>query len=182
MHIARIFQPKMSLFAAFFLIACGGSQTPAPAPTTSPSSAATVEAGSDAPMTDAQLDALAAGDAGSSTSTFDASAPITTTSSAPSAADPCDKPSAEFEATVRPKFNECYQEGKKKNPDLTGEIRVTVTIDYKGKIVSIKSTGPDDLGKSVIACDLAAVKKTPFLNADACIRKSIIVGKKFGVK
>jgi hypothetical protein len=181
MHIAHIFQPKLSLFTVFFLVACGGPQTPAPAPTPAAdhSTDTTSEAGA-APMTDAQLDALAA-DAGGASS-FDASAPITTTTTAPSDADPCDKPSAEFEATVRPKFNDCYQEGKKKNPDLTGEIRVTVTIDYKGKIVSIKSTGPDDLGKSVIACGLAAVKKTPFPNADACIRKSIIVGKKFGVK
>jgi hypothetical protein len=181
MHIARIFQPKLSAFAFFFLIACGSPQTPTPAPATTSTSNTTADASSDVPMTDAQLDALAA-DAGGATATFDASAPITTTSTAPSEADPCDKPSAEFEATVRPKFNDCYQEGKKKNPDLTGEIRVTVTIDYKGKIVSIKSTGPDDLGKSVIACGVAAVKKTPFPNADACIRKSIIVGKKFGVK
>jgi hypothetical protein len=102
------------------------------------------------------------------------------TSTEPAAADPCNPASTDYESQVRPKFNACYQEGKKKNPNLAGEIRITMSFDYKGKLTSTKVTGPDDLGKTVIACMLDAVKKTPFQFGDACARKSIMVGKKFG--
>ncbi len=159
-------------FLLFFLAACGSPQTPPASNSASPGDAgggALADVASDASITD------------NDASTSDPGAVSTTvTSTAPTATDPCNPASADYESQVRPKFNACYQEGKKKNPNLAGEIRITMSFDYKGKLTSTKVTGPDDLGKTVIACMLDAVKKTPFTFGDACASKSIMVGKKFG--
>jgi hypothetical protein len=177
MQTAPIFKLNLAGLLLFSLTACGSPQTPS-----SPATPSASTTDSDASATTFTGTDAVASDAGASS--FDASAPITTTSTTSSdssaATDPCAKPSADFEQLVRPKFNACYQEGKKKNPNLTGEIRVTLSFDYKGKITSIKPTSNDDLGKPVIACMVDAVKKTTFPNPDACPRKSIMVGKKFG--
>jgi hypothetical protein len=163
-------------FLLIFLAACGSPQTP-PAASNAPSDADAGVLAAAAP--DISTTDSSASDAGTLAAT-DAGEPTTTAANDSSAPDPCSKPSADFEQLVRPKFNECYQAGKKKNPNLAGEIRVTLSFDYKGKITAIKHTGNDDLGKSVIACMVDAVKKTTFPNPDACPRKSIMVGKRFG--
>jgi hypothetical protein len=176
MHTARIFKLNSAGFLLFFLAACGSPQTPPANATGSNDDGGLLAAfAPDASVPDSS-------DADASTANAGAT-PIntttTTTTDAP-APDPCNPATANFESQVRPKFNACYQEGKKKNPNLAGEIRITLSFDYKGKLTSTKVTGPDDLGKTVIACMLEAAKKTPFEFADACARKSIMVGKKFG--
>jgi hypothetical protein len=179
MQNTRIFGRNFAGFLPFFLAACGSPQTPQAASNAS----SAVDAGLLAAFSsDASAPDPSASNAGL-VAAMDAGAPIATTptdSNDTTAPDPCAKPSSDFEQLVRPKFNECYQAGKKKNPNLTGEIRVTLSFDYKGKITSIKHTGNDDLGKPVIACMVDAVKKTTFPNPDVCPRKSIVVGKKFG--
>lgn len=179
MQTARIFRLNSAGFLLFFLAACGSPQTPS-APTTP---ATDPDASYVGGVVGGPVASDALGNDAGLAAAMDAGTPITTTTTASndtSAPDPCSKPSADFEQLVRPKFNACYQAGKKKNPNLTGEIRVTLSFDYKGKITSIKHTGNDDLGKPVIACMLDAVKKTTFPSPDACPRKSIMVGKKFG--
>jgi hypothetical protein len=174
MHIARIFRLNSAGFLLVFLAACGSPQTP-PASTSSSSGSADTDAG-------AATGGSSSSDTSDGGAVSDASAPFngTVTSTEPTAPDPCNPASSDFESQVRPKFNVCYQEGKKKNPNLAGEIRIALSFDYKGKLTSTKVTGPDDLGKPVIACMLDAVKKTPFEFGDACARKTIMVGKKFG--
>lgn len=169
------------------LPACGGDQkrTAAPAPAASAQSDNDLLAQLAA---DAGADELIlpsdAGASGGPTTTLvqDAGGPVSSTTVATSNDnDECGAASAKFEGEVRPKFNDCYQEGKKKNPDLAGEIRITVSVDYKGKITSVKATGgKEQLGEKVVACMTTAVKKTPFDGAASCRSKAIIVGKKFG--
>lgn len=188
MHSTSCPQLKFAPFlvGALALSACGGSQAKAnPAPATTSSAPA---------MSDADLAAMAADaggadelidTSGGSTTTIanDGGAPISSTQVAPTSSgeDTCGPASAKFEEAVRAKFNDCYQEGKKKDPNLAGEIRVTVSIDWKGKISSTKITeGKDTLGEKVAACMLAGVKKTPFEGVQGCKSKAVIVGKKFG--
>lgn len=188
MHSARIFSRKMALVSSFALLvtaACGGEQAkPNAAPAPSASS------GDDQLLAqlaaDAGLDELfAANDAGDSNGagpqiTTDAGLVKSSQTTADNSNDECGGPSAKFEGIVRAKFNDCYQEGKKKNPNLAGEIRIAINVDYKGKITSIKSTSGKELGDKVIACMVNAVKKTPFEGVEACKSKSIVVGKKYG--
>ncbi|MEO9234690.1 MAG: hypothetical protein ABI421_15210 [Polyangiaceae bacterium] len=161
-------------FLLFILSACGSPQTP-PANVTGSGDGGLLAA----LAPDASVPAVSDGDASTSDGGMTPINTATTTTDT-SAPDPCNPASANFESQVRPKFNACYQEGKKKNPNLAGEIRITMSFDYKGKLTSTKVTGPDDLGKPVIACMLDAVKKTPFEFGEVCARKSIMVGKKFG--
>jgi hypothetical protein len=175
MQTARIFKLNSAGFLLFFLAACGSPQTP-PANVTGSGDDGGLLA---AFAPDASVPDFSGGDASASDAGATPINTTTTTTDAP-APDPCNPASANFESQVRPKFNACYQEGKKKNPNLAGEIRITMSFDYKGKLTSTKVTSPDDLGKTVIACMLEAVKKTPFEFGDACARKSIMVGKKFG--
>ncbi|MGH7285305.1 MAG: hypothetical protein ACRELY_27595 [Polyangiaceae bacterium] len=172
------------LFCALALAACGGDQAkPNAAPAPSASSADDQALAQLA--ADAGLDELIISDAGTTAPTgpqitTDAGLVKSSGITADNSNDECGGHSAKFEGIVRAKFNDCYQEGKKKNPDLAGEIRITVNVDYKGKITSIKNTGGKDLGDKVIACMMNAVKKTPFEGVETCKSKAIIVGKKYG--
>ncbi len=186
MHIARIFQPKSSLFLFFAatLVACGGDQAKpnaAPAPSASSSDDQLLAQ----LAADAGADELLVTDAGTSANTgpqitTDAGLVKSSQVTADNSNDECGGPSAKFEGLVRAKFNECYQEGKRKNPNLAGEIRITVNVDYKGKITSVKNTGGKELGDKVVACMVTAVKKTPFEGVESCKSKAVIVGKKYG--
>ena len=91
----------------------------------------------------------------------------------------CGAVAAPFEARVRPRFNECYAAGKKKNPDLAGEIHIAVEVNAAGKVLSIKAVGTSELGASVVDCMVKVVKKEPF-DASACKGKTIAVGKTWG--
>ena len=187
MQFAHIFTHKIAAFLPFafvILAACGGDQAkPNAAPAPSASSADDQVLAQLA--ADAGLDELLASDAGETASsgpqiTTDAGLVKSSQTTADNSNDECGGPSAKFEGIVREKFNDCYQEGKKKNPNLAGEIRIAINVDWKGKITSIKSTGGKELGDKVIACMVTAVKKTPFEGVEACKSKSIVVGKKYG--
>ncbi|HEX7662933.1 MAG TPA: hypothetical protein VF407_00405 [Polyangiaceae bacterium] len=176
----------VGVVAGALLGACGGGQAkPNPTPPAASSAPAMSDADLAAMAADAGgADELIGGSGNGSTTTIsnDAGAPIASTVTAStSGEDACAAPSAKFEETVRAKFNDCYQEGKKKDPELAGTVRITVSIDWKGKISSTKLTeGKDSLGDKVTACMLTAVKKTPFEGVESCKNKAVIVGKKFG--
>ena len=91
----------------------------------------------------------------------------------------CSGAAAPFEARVRPRLNECYAAGKKKNPDLAGEIHIVVEVNPSGKVTSVKSVGTSELGASVVDCMVKAVKKEPF-DGSACKGKTVAVGKTWG--
>jgi hypothetical protein len=81
--------------------------------------------------------------------------------------DECTPVGVDFEKRARPKLKECYAEGKKKNPNLEGKVRIKMTVDVKGKIKSVKvveKTLPDP----VADCMLKVVKATPFPEVEKC--------------
>lgn len=103
---------------------------------------------------------------------------VTTGSDVP---DECSKAALPYEEKVRPLLNKCYQEGKKKNPDLSGTVRVQVAINTTGKVTSVKPSGTSELGDSVVQCMVKAVRDTPFDGA-LCKSKTVIVSKTYGKK
>jgi hypothetical protein len=166
------------------LAACGGGKTPATVPPTDSSDAGVappVDPTGLGPNPDGET-ARGAGPVDSGTSP----APATTgtvashfseTKAAPDQEE-CSKSAVPYEEKVRPLFNTCYQEGKKKNKDLQGVIKITLAVNTLGKVTSQKPD-PSELGDSVVSCMVAAVKKTPF-DGSACKGKTVVVGKTFG--
>jgi TonB family protein len=81
--------------------------------------------------------------------------------------DECTPVGVDFEKRSRPAIKACYREGKKKNPNLEGTVKIKITVDMKGKIKSVRvieKTLPD----AVANCILKAVKETPFPEVDKC--------------
>lgn len=170
------------------LLACGG-QEPARTPVTEPAAPATTA--STAPATSAPSATTDSDDAGPRPSaTNEVAPPIAPASTTASAAAPeapdfmaeqqakCAGVAAPYEEKVRAKFNECYQAGKKKNPELAGTIKITLKIDTKGKVTKVVPD-PSKLDAKVVQCMVQAVKKEPF-DGKACLGKDVIVSKKYG--
>jgi hypothetical protein len=154
------------------LAACGGSTPPAsstPAPDAG-STAASVDAGSGDDMK-----GFAGVDLGEPPPAASSAPPAASTPPpAPEPKDECTPVGIDFEKRARPKLNECYREGKKKNPNLEGAVRIVVSVDTLGKIKSIKigeKTFPDEVAN----CMLAVVKKTPFTEVSKCPGKDITI-------
>jgi len=152
------------------LSACGDGKPPNTAATT-------------APPTDDTATPMSMGDASSAPSMEDAgsSSEATPPSSGDAAAAPTSRPpvvvgetkdectpvGVDFEKRARPKLKECYGQGKKKNPNLEGTVKIKMTVDLKGKIKSVKvieKTLPDP----VADCMLKVVKTTPFPEVEKC--------------
>lgn len=149
------------LFAC--LAACSSPKAPLPAATEDAASPATDPVAHDTP--DAEVPAAPA------TATPTASS----TPAPPSGpSDDCTPAGVAFEKTVRPKMKECYHDAKKKNPNLEGTVKITLAIDLKGKIKSIKIT-EKTLPDPVAQCMLKVVKSTPFPDAAKCPDKNITV-------
>lgn len=174
---------KLFLLLPLFLVACGGPRSPAPSKSPDPASvaaASTGPVGSDSPV-------LPAADAGSAaapppSSSAVATAPSSTSfvsSEAAPTQDECGAAAAPFEGRVRPRLNECYAAGKKKNPDLAGSIHIVVDVSPSGKVASVKAVGTSELGASVVDCMVKAVKKEPF-DGSVCKGKTVAVGKTWG--
>lgn len=167
----------VTLLAAFVLVACGGKDKPPP------SSADTAKNEADAGEL-SKIDEAAWADAGLDLSLAkenpDAGAPPPAAKPAPVAdtSDECTPVGVDFEKRARPQLKECYREGKKKNPNLEGTVRVTVAIDFKGKIKSIKIT-EKTLPDPVAQCMLKVVKSTPFPEASKCPDKNITIPMTF---
>jgi hypothetical protein len=88
--------------------------------------------------------------------------------------DECVPVAVDFEKRARPKLKECYREGKKKEPDLKGTVKIKVVVDMKGKIKSttvVEKTLPDPVAN----CMLKAVKDTPFPEKEKCWDRSLTI-------
>lgn len=174
---------SLSSFALVsLLVGCGGGTPPKPA--TPPVESTEVDAGATAATTPPSSEASASdttADAGAS-----ASAPSTSASAAPPSAPDivaqgqaeCSAQAAPFEERVRAKFNDCYQAGKKKNPELAGTIKVTLKIDMNGKVTKYVPD-PSKLDKAAYDCMVKVVKKEPF-DGKACRGKDVTVSKTYG--
>lgn len=145
-----------ALLFTLLLLACGGAKSTPAAP--EPAAAAPAES-----FPEVHPDDVAAlqetSDAGPPAPTPE---PASSASGAPSEpADDCTPIGVELEKTVRPKLKECYREGKKKNPNLEGTVRIGIDVDTLGKIKSTKileKTLPDPVAQ----CMLKAVKAEKF--------------------
>lgn len=109
--------------------------------------------------------------AGSSSST-----PAKPADTAPS--DECTPAGVDFEKRNREKLKECYREGKKKDPNLEGTVRLSVSIDMKGAVKSIKIT-EKTLPDPVANCMLKVLKAAPFPEAKKCPDKNITIPMTF---
>ncbi|WP_394832893.1 AgmX/PglI C-terminal domain-containing protein [Pendulispora rubella] len=174
--------PSLFLIVAA-LSACGGSPPP-PAPPPPEPAAAPPEppapAAAEAPKAEEPLTgkSAAASDGPPAPTEPSVAGTVTTGSDVP---DECSKAALPYEEKVRPLLNKCYQEGKKKNPDLSGTVRVQVAINTAGKVTSVKPSGTSELGDSVVQCMVKAVRDTPFDGA-LCKSKTVIVSKTYGKK
>lgn len=176
----------LALSLAPFVFACGASQhstrgaeaatTPQPASTAD--DAVAIDGGpSEAPSsTPSPSDAQGAPPpAGAPTEPAAASA---NGAQASSVDEECAPAAAEFERAVRADIKACYHEAKKKEPELRGQVRIAVQVDFKGKVTSVKAT-EKSLPEPVVACMLKAVKKTPLAHADKCPRRSLVLPVEF---
>ena len=92
--------------------------------------------------------------------------------------DECTVAGVDFEKRNRDKLKACYAEGKKKDPNLEGTVRLTVAIDMKGAIKSIKIT-EKTLPDPVANCMLGVLKKAPFTESKKCPDKNITIPMTF---
>ncbi|WP_394843438.1 AgmX/PglI C-terminal domain-containing protein [Pendulispora brunnea] len=170
--------PSLFLILAA-LSACGGS-TPPPAPAEpAPQTGAGAPAAEPPPPAAASAaEAPKAEEPPAPSTEPSVAGTVTTGSDVP---DECSKAALPYEEKVRPLLNKCYQEGKKKNPDLSGTVRVQVAINTTGKVTSVKPSGTSELGDSVVQCMVKAVRDTPFDGA-LCKSKTVIVSKTYGKK
>lgn len=157
------------------LVACGGGGK---APPSTP--AATADAGASESFAEvnpadlAELDAGAAKPASSAGASAapSSSPPGTTTSGDPP--DECTPVGVDFEKRARPNLKACYAEGKKKDPNLMGTVKILVDIDLRGKVKTIKileKTLPDPVAQ----CMLKVIKTTPLTEASKCPGKSFTI-------
>ena len=96
----------------------------------------------------------------------------------PGPADECTPAGVDFEKRNRDKLKECYREGKKKDPNLEGTVRLAVSIDMKGAVKSIKIT-EKTLPDPVANCMLKVLKAAPFPEAKKCPDKNITIPMTF---
>lgn len=169
-----------SVLAVLVLVACGGKDRPPPQ-TSGPGApdqgggelskvdeAAWADAGIDLSLAKAEADAGAP----AAPSAEAAAAPAPAVVAEPS--DDCTPAGVDLEQRARPDLKACYREGKKKDPNLEGTVRITIAIDVKGKIKSIRVT-EKTLPDAVAKCMLGVVKKTPFPEASKCPDKNITI-------
>jgi len=168
----------MVLLCSCVVASCGGGSAPPAAPAPSSENAAPPEAPLDASAPEPPSTVAAANDATSPPETSPLAGTVSSGSDAP---DECSKSALPFEEKVRPLLNKCYQEGKKKNPDLSGTVRVAVAINTTGKVTSVKPSGTSELGDSVVQCMAKVVRDTPF-DGTLCKSKTVVVSKTYGKK
>ena len=152
-------------------VACGGSSNPPLTPDVShdagPETFGEVNP-ADLAELDAGTTAAKAGEGG----TPSPAAPSTT--STPEPKDECTPVGVDFEKRARPKLKDCYAQGKKRDPNLQGTVKISVDIDTLGKVKTIKiveKTLPDPVAQ----CMLKVVKGTPLPEASKCPGKSFTI-------
>lgn len=93
---------------------------------------------------------------------------------APEPVDECSPVAVDFEKRARPKLKDCYGQGKKKEPNLEGTVKLSVDIDTLGKVKTIKIV-EKTLPEPVAQCMLKALKSTPLPDASKCPGKSLTI-------
>lgn len=151
---------------------CGGGSSPPLTPDTNAKDSGAESFGEVNPADLAELDA------GSAAAPAAEPAPPPAAAAAPPAApepkDDCTPVGVDFEKRARPKLKECYATGKKKDPNLQGTVKITVDIDTRGLVKTIKiveKTLPDPVAQ----CMLKVVKTTPLPEASKCPGKSLTI-------
>jgi hypothetical protein len=156
------------LAVSVLFLACSGPKPPAP-----------VSAQNDVDASPASPDA---GETQSTppppAETPDAGTTAATPPTPPAPADECTPLAVDFEKRARPKLKECYRDGKKKDPDLKGTVKIALEIDTLGKIKSTKIT-EKTLPDPVAQCMLKVVKATPFPEAAKCPGKQLTIPMTF---
>ncbi len=163
--------PLLLCFAFGALAACGGGSTPAPNAAKTETKPETF--GEVNPADLAELDAGGKpASPGGETAGSPPAASAAVTPAEPK--DDCTPIGVDFEKRARPKLKDCYAEGKKKDANLQGTVKITVEIDTAGKVKSIKvveKTLPDPVAQ----CMLKVVKATPLPEASKCPGKSLTI-------
>ncbi len=161
-------------FIGAVVIACSGGSKP-PATSSSSGGTDTSDAAAIAPPV-AEADAGATPPVASSEpDAGSTAAPAPTASAAPPKDDDeCIPVAVDFEKRARPKLKECYREGKKKEPDLKGTVKIKLTVDLKGKIKSTKVI-EKTLPEPVVSCMLKSVMATPFPEVEKCWDRTITI-------
>lgn len=100
--------------------------------------------------------------------------------SKPPPPDECTPVGIALEKSVRTKLKDCYRDGKKKDPNLQGTLKVSIDVDTMGKITGTRlhdSTLPKPVGE----CMLKVIKDAKPAPADAakCAGKSITIPMAF---
>lgn len=160
---------SLAVFLGLVTVACGGKDAPPPvvAGEEPQVAAPSVE------MADAEAPPSAEAQPTAATDT-----PAATPAASEPSSDDCTPVGVDFEKRARPKLKECYREGKKKDPNLEGTIRLTVAINFKGQVTNMKiveSTLPDPVG----SCMLKVLKATPLPEASKCPDKNITIPMTF---
>lgn len=165
--------------AALFVAACGGSSPPPKPAESSGGDAGDLAKVDEAAWADAGLTVPpeSSADAGGGGGGAAASAPGPKAAAA-EPEDECTPVGVDFEKRARPSLKACYREGKKKDPNLEGTVRLTVNIDVKGRVKSMKIT-EKTLPDAVASCMLKALKATPFPDASKCPEKVLTIPMTF---
>lgn len=96
--------------------------------------------------------------------------------------DACAFAAAAFEKRARPAIKACYREGRKKDANLVGGVRIVVNVAGNGKVGSVITSPNGDkalLPKPVVACMADAVKKTDPGDTGKCKSKTLVIPIQF---
>ena len=102
--------------------------------------------------------------------------PKTDYSALPAPPDECTPIGVELEKKARPKLRECYRDGKKKDAELKGAVKLTIDVDTLGKAKDPRAVD-NTLPKPVADCMLKVIKDAKLAPAEAgkCAGKSITI-------
>jgi hypothetical protein len=177
----HLFAPVLA-FAVVAIAACGGGGDKPPPSTGGDQKQIDTATGKDMSKVDEQawkeagLTIPPDADAGSGGASGSATPPPKPVDTGP--ADECTPAGVDFEKRNRDKLKACYAEGKKKDPNLEGTVRLSVSIDMKGAVKSIKIT-EKTLPDTVANCMLKVLKAAPFPEAKKCPDKNITIPMTF---
>ena len=181
--------PCALLAAALLAFACGA---PAKAPDASgPKEGSSTPASADqdgGPATGAQGSDAGSPSTATGTTMIDAGSPESAPSSArgdihvEDADDACQAAGAAFEKRARPQIKACYREAKKKDANLVGGVRITVSINSAGKVGAVLSSPNGDkkmLPPAVVKCMVDATKANDPGDVGLCKGKSLGIPVQF---
>ncbi len=162
------------------MVACGSPPTPKPATESNGTAASVADAGAatssastdDAGVTPTPV-ATGAPDAGGAAGDLSSSTQSTHNDDAD---DACQAVAAAFEKRARPQIKACYREGKKKDANLVGGVRIAVAVNGTGKLGNVLTSPNGDktmLPAAVVKCMVDAVKATDPGDVTKCKGKSL---------